>query len=460
MVELRLSEIARKIDGTILQGSPSLAFSKFNIDSRLTEPGELFIALVANRNGHDFVPHAVIKGAAGAVISQKISLPEKNIALIQVKDTLEALNKLAKKVLCDYKIKVVGITGSIGKTTTKEFSYSLLSSTFKVLKSEGNFNNQLGLPLSLLRLNNTHEVAVLEMAMSAPGEIRALTQTAPPDVAVITNISPVHLQFFKSIEEIGEAKKEILEGMKMGGTAVLNGDDPRIKKIARDWKGKKIIFGLSSDCDIRARNIQKLGFKGMLFEIIYGQRKGEIHFPFFYESFLYNFLAASAAAYVLSVPFEDIHGQIKTLKPFPMRGVLFPLKRNIKLIDDSYNSNPRALEEALKGLAELPSKRKVAILGDMLELGEKEVEFHIQAGKHVAKWGWDCLVTVGSLSIHMAEGALSSGMKTNQIFSFKNSEEAAEKIWTLVRDGDLILVKGSRRIETEKIVEKLKSKGP
>ena len=143
-----------------------------------------------------------------------------------------------------------------------------------------------------------------------------------------------------------------------------------------------------------------------------------------------------------------------------MRGVLFPLKRNIKLIDDSYNSNPRALEEALKGLAELPSKRKVAILGDMLELGEKEVEFHIQAGKHVAKWGWDCLVTVGSLSKHMAEGALSSGMKTNQIFSFKNSEEAAEKIWTLVRDGDLILVKGSRRIETEKIVEKLKSKGP
>lgn len=459
MVELRLSQIARKIDGTILQGSPSHAFSKFNIDSRLTEPGELFFALVANRNGHDFVPHAVKKGAAGAVISQNISPPEKSFALIQVTDTLESLQKLAKKVLKQHKIKVVGITGSIGKTTAKEFTSSLLSPAFNVLKSEGNFNNELGLPLSLLRLNNTHEVAVLEMAMSAPGEIRALTRIAPPDVAVITNISPVHLQFFKNIEEIGKAKKEILEGMKMGGIAVLNGDDPRIKKIAKDWEGKKIIFGLSSECDIRARKIQRLGFKGLLFEIIYGQRQGEIHFPFLYESLLYNLLAASATAYALSVPFEDILGQIKTLKPLPRRGAFLLLKRNIKLVDDSYNSNPRGLEAALKGLADLPNKRKVAVLGDMLELGEREVEFHIQAGKQVVKWGWDCLVTVGSLSLHMAEGALSSGMKRHHIFSFKDSEEAAEKIRTLVHDGDLILIKGSRKIKTEIIVEKLKSKG-
>lgn len=459
MVELRLNQIAEKINGTIIQGSPILAFRKFNIDSRLTEPGELFFALVANRNGHDFVSHALEKGASGVVISQKLSLPEKSIAIIQVKDTLEALQKLAKEVLREHKIKVVGITGSNGKTTTKEFSSLLLSSTFNVLKSEGNFNNHLGLPLSLLRLNNRHEVAVLEMAMSAPGEIRALTRIAPPDVAVITNVNPVHLQFFKSTEEIAEAKKEILEGIKTGGIAVLNGDDPQIKKIARDWKGKKILFGLSSECDIRAQNIQKLGFEGMLFKISYGQRQEKIHFPFFYESSLYNLLAASAIAYSLSVPFENILDKIKTLKPFPKRGVLIPLKRNIKLVDDSYNSNPRALETALKALAELPSKRKVAVLGDMLELGEKEAKFHTQAGKRVAKWGWDCLVTVGPLSLHMAEGASSSGMKRNQIFSFKDSEEAAEEIWTLVHDGDLILVKGSRKIKTEKIVEKLKSTG-
>lgn len=445
--------------GIILQGSPSLNFSKFNIDSRLTESGELFFALKAKRNGHDFIAHAIEKGAAGAVISQRILPPQKNIALIQVNDTLQALQRLAKEVLSEHKIKVVGITGSTGKTTSKEFAASLLSSHFHLLKSEGNFNNELGLPLSLLRLNNSHEVAMLEMAMSAPGEIRALTHVAPPDVAVITNISPVHLQFFKSIEEIGLAKKEILEGTKKDGTAVLNGDDLHIKKIASDWKGKKILFGLSSQCDVRAQDIEKLGFKGMLFELIYGKNQRRIHFPFFYESFLYNFLAAAAIAYSLSAPFEVILDPIKTLKPFPRRGVLISLKRDIKLFDDSYNSNPKGLESALKGLADLPNKRKVAVLGDMLELGEDEIQFHIQAGKQVVRRGWDCLVTVGSLSRHIAEGALSSGMNKNQIFSFRDAEEAAKEIWHLVGDGDLVLVKGSRKIETEKIVDKMKSEG-
>ncbi len=445
--------------GTILQGSPSLTFSKFNIDSRLTEPGELFFAIKAKRDGHDFIPDAAEKGAAGAVISKQVFLPQKNIALIQVEDTLRALQRLAKEVLGEHKINVVGITGSTGKTTTKEFTASLLSSHFQVLKSEGNFNNELGLPLSLLKLNNSHQVAVLEMAMSAPGEIKALTQIAPPDVAVITNISPVHLQFFKGIEEIGMAKKEILEGTKKGGTAVLNGDDLHIKKIAQDWEGRKILFGLSSRCEIRAQKVQKLGFKGMLFELVYGENQRKIRFPFFFESFLYNFLAAAAIAYSLSIPAEGILDPIEDLKPFPRRGILISLKRNVKLFDDSYNSNPRALELALKGLADLPGKRKVAILGDMLELGEDEVEFHIQAGKQAARWGWDFLVTVGSLSRHMAEGALSSGMKKNQIITFRDAEEATKEIWNLVHDGDFILVKGSRKIQTEKIVDKMKSEG-
>lgn len=459
MVELGLDQIAEKMIGTILQGSPSLKFSKFNIDSRLTEPGELFFALKAYRNGHDYIPHALEKGAAGAVICEQVSLPQKNIALIQVEDTLQALQRLARDVLGDHKVKVVGITGSTGKTTTKEFAASLLSSHLNVLKSEGNFNNELGLPLSLLKLNNSHQVAVLEMAMSAPGEIRALTRIAAPDVAVIINISPVHLKFFKSIEEIGLAKKEILEGTKKGGTAVLNGDDLHIKKISKDWKGKKIMFGFSSRCEIRAQDIQKLGYEGMLFSLVYGENQRMIRFPFFYESYLYNFLAAAAVAYSFSVPEDDIVDSIKNLKPFPRRGILISLQRDIKLFDDSYNSNPRALESALKGLADLPSKRKVAVLGDMLELGEDEVEFHIQAGKHVARWGWDCLITVGSLSRHMAEGALSSGMKKNQIFSFHDSEEVAKDIWNLVHDGDLVLVKGSRKIQTEKIVDKMKSEG-
>jgi UDP-N-acetylmuramoyl-tripeptide--D-alanyl-D-alanine ligase len=454
-----LDEIAERIEGTILQGAPSLSFHKFNIDSRLTEPGELFFALTAERNGHDFVPSAVKKGALGIVVSQKTTPPNKDVAVIQVRDTLQALQNLARKALSEHPVKVIGITGSIGKTTTKEFTSRLLSQTLSVLKSEGNFNNQLGVPLSLLKLTEHHQVAVLEMAMSGPGEIAALTRIAPPDVAVITNINPVHLQFFRSIEEIALVKKEILEGTKNGGTAVLNGDDLLVKKIAEGWKGKKLLFGLSEECDIRARNIQKTEWQGISFDLVYGKEQEKTCSPFFYDSYLYNLLAACAAGYALQESFADILAQIKNLKPLPTRGNLISLDKKTKLIDDSYNSNPAALESALRGLASLPAGRKVAVLGDMLELGEKEVQYHIRAGRQAAEWGWNILITVGTLSRHMIEGALSSGMKEDRVFSFNSSEEAAEKIESLVQEGDLILVKGSRKIKTEKIVEKLKLKG-
>jgi len=457
LVNLSLEQIAVKTGGVILQGSPSLIFTRFNIDSRKTEPGELFFALIANRDGHDFVVEAIRKGAAAAVISRKIDSLPSQVGLIKVKDTLSALQQLAAHVLSEHRVKVVGITGSSGKTTTKEFAAQLLKPVFNVLKSKGNFNNQIGLPLSLLSLNDKHEVAVLEMAMSAPGEIMDLTKIAPPDIAVITNINPVHLQFFKNIEEIGATKKEILEGTKPEGAAVLNGDDSRVKNISKDWKGEKIFFGLSSQCQIRAEQVKKCGFKGMKFDFVYGHFHKQVDFPFFYESFLYNFLAAAAIAFKLKVPFEALLSQIKKLKPLPGRGVLIRLKKNIKIFDESYNSNPKALEAALRGLSSLPGRRKVAVLADMLELGAKEVEFHRQAGKQVSKWGWDRLIAIGPLSIHLAEGAMAAGLRKNQIHIFQNSEEVAAQIWSLVEEGDFILVKGSRKMETEKIIEKLKS---
>ena len=459
MVNLRLNETAEKMDGKILQGSASLSFHKFNIDSRLTQPGELFFALTAARNGHNYIPSAVKKGASGVVISHKITIPKKDFAIIQVEDTLKALQKLAQKVLSEHPVKVIGITGSIGKTTTKEFTFHLLSQKFNVLKSEGNFNNHLGVPLSLLKLTELHEVVVLEMAMSHKGEIRTLTQIAPPDIAVLTNIKPVHLQFFNSINEIALAKKEILEGTKKNGTAVLNGDDLLVKKVAEGWKGRTLTFGFSKECDIRAQNIKKIGWEGTSFKLRFGNKQGKIVLPFFYEGYLYNLLAAAAVNCALSVPFENTLSQIASLEPLPKRGTLVCLRNNIKLIDDSYNSNPAALESVLKGLADLPSKRKIAVLGDMLELGKREVAYHIQAGKQVVKWGWDILITVGPLSKHMVKGALSAGKRKNQMFSFKNSREAAEEIWPLIREGDLILVKGSRGTKTEKIVKKLKLKG-
>ncbi len=445
--------------GEILQGPPSLSFHKFNIDSRLSEPGELFFALVAERNGHDFIAQAADKGASGAVISKKIIPPFNDFALIKVPNTLEALQKLAQSTLSDHPVKVVGITGSIGKTTTKEFTSALLEQRFKVLKSEGNFNNHLGLPLSVLRLRDDHEIAVLEMGMSHRGEIKTLTQIAPPDVAVITNVQPVHLEFLKNMDNIADAKKEILEGLKPAGTAVLNGDDPWVNKIASSWKGEKIFFGFSKRYDISAQNIHKTGLEGMQFELNYGEQIENVVLPSFYDSTLLNFLAAVAVAYAFSIPIEDITERSAQLKPTAKRGTVFLLEKDLTLIDDSYNSNPAALESTLKSVSELPAKRKIAVLGDMLELGEDSVKYHVSAGKRIVDNGFDLLATVGPLSKHMAEGARERSMPQDRIHIFKDSHEAAKNLKDLLEHGDLILVKGSRGMRMEHIIEQLKEEG-
>ena len=456
MAELSLGEIALRTGGRISQGDPSLRFSSFNIDSRLSQPGELFFAIVAKRNGHDFVHDAFSKGARGAVISQDIPPAGPAFALIRVPDTVAALQALAKSVLAEQAPRVIGITGSIGKTTTKEFTAALLSPCFRVLKSEGNFNNHLGLALSLLKLQPGHEAAVLEMGTSSPGEIRELTRIAPPDIAVITNVNPVHLEFFHSLEAIASAKKEILDGAKEDATAVLNGGDPFVQKIAQEWRGRRLSFGFSPACDIRASGIRKLGADGMTFELHLEGRAKRVRFPFFYEEYLSNLLAAVGAGHALSLPFEAMVDEIPRLTPFSGRGGLIQLDHGLQLIDDSYNSNPKALEAALKGLASLPAERRVAVLGDMLELGPAEADFHRQAGRQVAANGWDLLLAVGPLARHIAEGAGAAGLPRARVLTFTTSDEAARSISTLIEDGDLILVKGSRGIKIERVVERLK----
>jgi UDP-N-acetylmuramoyl-tripeptide--D-alanyl-D-alanine ligase len=459
LVEYSLYQLKDKMKGEILQGPPSLSFYKFNIDSRLSEPGELFFALVAERNGHDFITHAADKGATGAVISQKIIPPFDDFALIKVPNTLEALQKLAQNTLSEHPVKVVGITGSIGKTTTKEFTSALLAKRYKILKSEGNFNNHLGLPLSILKLRESHKIVVLEMGMSHPGEIRRLAQIAPPDVAVITNVLPVHLEFLKSMANIADAKKEILDGLKQNGAAVLNGDDPWVNKLSSAWKGEKIFFGVRKNWDISAQNIQKTGLDGMTFELNYGGKKEQIALPFFYNSTLFNFLAAVAVAFVFAIPIEDIKERSAQLKPTEKRGTVFLLEKDQTLIDDSYNSNPSALEASLQSVAELPAKRKIAVLGDMLELGDDALKYHIAAGQKVVENGFDLLVTVGSLSKHIAAGAKGAGMPEDCIHSFGDSREAAENLGEILDPGDLILVKGSRGIKMDYIVEQLREEG-
>ncbi|MCK7470528.1 MAG: UDP-N-acetylmuramoyl-tripeptide--D-alanyl-D-alanine ligase [Desulfomicrobium escambiense] len=261
MAVFSLDDIARTTGGTVLQGSPALAFDRFGIDSRLAAAGELFFAVPGKRDGHDFVLAAAAAGAAGAVVARPVPDAPPGFGLVLVSDTVAALQALAREVLRRRPVKVVGITGSVGKTTTKDFTAALLAPRFRVLKSEGNFNNHLGLALSLLRLGPDHDAAVLEMGMSAPGEIRFLTRIAPPDVAVVTNVSPVHLQFFRSLDGIALAKKEILDGAGPGATAVLNADDPLVVRIAAGFAGRKVTFGRNPGADVRAEAVDAEGLR-------------------------------------------------------------------------------------------------------------------------------------------------------------------------------------------------------
>lgn len=454
-MELRLDEIAQRTSGTILQGDPSFTFSSYNIDSRGSTPGELFFAILAQRDGHDFVPDALSRGAMGAVISRPLTLGDPRPALVLVDETLEALQTLASKSIENLDTRIIGITGSVGKTTTKEFLHSLLSTAFSTYRSCANFNNHLGLPLSLLHLTPQHEWAVLEYGMNHAGEIRRLTEIAAPDIAVVTNVKPVHLEFFADLSAIASAKKEILEGTKPGGTAVLNGDDPLVVEISQDFEGKKIFFSMAEDTPIRARNLRPRGWKGMTFDLTYGDTSAPITLPFFNRAYLSNFLAAAGAAFACGLPLENIQAHAPKLEAFDKRGQVHTLADGIKLVDDSYNSNPAALSQAMQSLSELPGERKVVILGDMLELGELEVDFHRQAGREAAELGMGFLITVGQLALEIAAGARASGMSRDKILSFPDSDAAVEAIWPLLSEGDVVLVKGSRGMRLDRIVTKL-----
>jgi len=457
MARLTLSEIARLTEGQLLQGSPSALAEHFSFDSRTIGRGDFFFALTGTRDGHEFVAEVASKGAVGACVSREIKVRPKSFGLIKVADTLKALQKLASRILEQRQLKVIGITGSTGKTTTKEFTAALLATRYQVLKTIGNFNNQIGLPYSILAAEDDHQVAVLEMGMSRPGEIKELTQIAPPDLAVITGIAPVHLEFFKNLEEIALAKKEILEGAREGATAVLNRDDPLLKKIAADYKkGEIIYFGLNPSCQVRAENIRHLGLEGIAFNLIYGAEKAPIKVSFLHEGLVYNLLAACAAGLVLQLTLEDILPVIPQLTPSEHRGQVIRLKNGITLFDDSYNSNPIALKKALESLGQLKAKRKIAVLGDMLELGPAEIEFHLEAGKQVSLTCWDHLVTVGERAKNFASGAVANGFNHANISSFLTAEETAQWLKGFLLPGDFILIKASHGLALDRIVSLLR----
>lgn len=457
MAELTLERVAALAGGRIVRGAPDTRIPACGIDSRLIPEGGLFFAVRGGRDGHDFVADAARRGAAGAVVSRLVEGLPSGFGLVMVDDPAKALERLAAAVLRERRraVKVVGITGSVGKTTTKEFTAALLGRRFKVMKSSGNFNNNLGLSLSLLALAPEHDAVVLEMGMSSPGEILGLTRIASPDVAVITNVNPVHLGFFKSLDEIALAKKEILDGAAEGAVAVLNGNDGLLMKTVSGWKGRRILFGSTPECDVRAEDVRRSKDGTLEFTLVCGRESGRTGLRFLNRSAVEDLTAATGAAMALGLGLEDILPAIEDLRPAAGRGLARVLPGGVTLYDDSYNSSPKALEAALTSLAEVAAGRRVAVLADMLELGSGEADFHREAGRVLARGGWDILVTVGPLAALIAEGASSCGFPATAISLFPDAAGAAARINEIVRSGDLVLVKGSHGMHADIISDAL-----
>jgi UDP-N-acetylmuramoyl-tripeptide--D-alanyl-D-alanine ligase len=453
--QLTAGDVARATGGR-LQGNATTALAGVSIDSRTIKPGELFVAVAGPRfDGHEFLAEAAGKGAAAALVHRAPASPV-SIPVVTVGDTTAALGALAADVRARAGIPVVAITGSAGKTTTKEMTAHLLGARGPVLKTEGNLNNQYGLPLSLLRLRPEHTAAVLELGMSAAGELRALSGLARPDVAVITMVAPVHLEFFPSVDAIADAKAEILEGLQPDGVAVLNGDDARVRERGKKHRGRVLWFGKDRGFDVSAENWRGT-VNGMRFDMHMGGRAYDVALPLAGPHFMMNFLAAAAVARHLGVPADTIVERALSLQPARSRGEVVRLGSGITLIDDSYNSNPAAVEAAVAALTLAARGRRVAFLGDMLELGPTGPELHAQTGAAIAG-KLDVIAAAGELGRYFVEGARRAGKGEAALFAYADSAAAAAAAPDLVKPGDAVLVKGSRGARMEKVVEALRAR--
>lgn len=434
-------------------GAPAAApvpLTGVSIDSRTIAPGNLFVAIAGPRfDGHDYVAEAAGRGAAAALVHRDV--PDSPVPLLRVADTTRALADLARRVREEAGIPVAAITGSAGKTTTKEMAAGLLSARGPVLKTAGNLNNQYGLPLTLLRLAPEHRFAVLELGMSAAGELRELTGIARPDAAVITIVAPVHLEFFPSLAAIADAKGEILEGLGEDGVAVLNGDDEQVRRVGRAHRGRVIWFGRDRAFDVSAERWRGT-VHGMRFDLRIGGETVDVALPFPGPHHLTNFLAASAVAHHFGLRPEEIAATAPTLTPASHRGQVRRLGQGVTLLDDCYNSNPVAVEAAVTALTLSSPGRRVAFLGDMLELGPTGPQLHRDVGRKVAPQ-LDVLAAVGPLAASFLEGARESEKPPAELVAFPDAASAAAA--DLVRPGDSVLVKGSRGVKLEAVVDAL-----
>jgi UDP-N-acetylmuramoyl-tripeptide--D-alanyl-D-alanine ligase len=457
-------EVADAAGGRVVRGDAGARFGVFGIDSRAVVAGQLFVAIAGERHdGHSFVGEALDRGARGVVVAtgrgEAAAGREPAPVVVEVDDTTLALQRMGRAMRRKSRARLIAITGSAGKTTTKEVSAAFLALRHRTFRNRGNLNNHIGLPLSLLELGRESEVpqmAVLELGMSAPGEIRTLMGIAEPDVRVWTNVAEAHLEHFASVEAIADAKAEILEGADAGAVLVANGGDPRVMARAARFAGRTVTFDLDRAADVSATRIESRGIHGMAADVSTSEGAVRLETPLVGRGNLANVLAGLAVGLDAGVPLDAMAARAATLTPPAHRGEVRALASGVTVIDDAYNANPLAVERALEVLAGTMAPRRVAVLGEMLELGPDSAALHARVGRAAATAGVALLVSVGGEAARgFGRGASEAGMPATAIRHAETSDEAAAMVAELVRAGDVVLVKGSRGVRLERVVDRL-----
>lgn len=475
MAQFTVEEIREVIGAKVLTsdgaGWAKQRVRRLSLDSRSLRQGDLFVAVEGDRfDGHEFVGKALSQGAVGAIVRDSFDMrqlamprrvkPTKPVVL-GVRDPIVAYQQLAAHHRSRFQIPVVAVTGSNGKTTTKEMVASVLAQRWTILKTEGNLNNRLGVPQTLFRLTDRHEGAVIEMGVDNLGQTTRLCEIAKPTIGIITNIGPDHLEFFGSLEGSAQAKAELLDLLPSDGTAVLNADDPYYEYLAARAKCPVVSFGLSPRANVRADALRSDGRNGTTFRLqLPGKRRHTtVHIRVQGEHNVTNALAAGAVGMVLGLPGSAIAEGLARFRPAAMRSQVI-VSRGVKIIVDCYNANPASMQAAVQLLAQAGAGQKtVAVLGDMLELGPDAVRMHEEVGACVARHGIDRLVTCGTLARSLAEGAIRAGMESHRVQTMADASEAAAAVGELVHAGDVVLVKASRGMKLELVVDALQRSG-
>ncbi|NTW05688.1 MAG: UDP-N-acetylmuramoyl-tripeptide--D-alanyl-D-alanine ligase [Peptococcaceae bacterium] len=449
MLSMSLEQISGAISASKVIAGENVFFNSIAIDSRKAKEGDLFFALVGDKaNGHQFINKALEAGAKGVVVSEEIREDiSAGVAVFFVKDTLIALQSLAAYNRSLSGAMLIAVTGSSGKTSTKDLIYSVLSGKFRTLKTQGNFNNELGLPLTLLGLDEGHQVAVVEMGMRGNKEIDFLANIALPNGAVITNIGQAHIELLGSVDNIAKAKGELLEHIPEQGFGILYGDSPFIEREANRCKGKVILYGEKPEYDLYLGEVipEKLGYR---FSVDFEDSTEEFYLPLPGKHNVINSLAAIGVGHELGMSYQEIRDSLSRAKLSGMRMEVIEAD-GIKIINDAYNANPDSTRAAIYSLLDMEGIRKIAVLGDMLELGDISIAAHKELGTEVNSSEVDILVAVGEMGRYIGMGAQGAGFPSEDIYYFKTALEAGEGLKEIFTGGDVILVKGSRGMKME-----------